>query len=83
MTTMKVDTEIKVLGFEVLSRYLGLVEAERFIALIQREKFDYTQWRQTLFAELSGEEISRQAMEYQRHKQRTVAVAEDKSEYQI
>lgn len=68
MTTIKVDAEIKVSGFEILSRYLGLVEAERFIALIQREKFDYTQWRQNLFAELSGEEISRQAMEFQRRK---------------
>lgn len=62
MTTMKVDAEIKVRGFEVLTQQLGLVDAERFIALIQREKLDYTQWRQTLFAELSGEEISRQAM---------------------
>ncbi|MDI6770705.1 MAG: hypothetical protein QMD04_13670 [Anaerolineales bacterium] len=69
MTTIKVDAEIKVLGFEILSRYLGLVEAERFIALIQREKLDYTQWRQSLFAELSGEEISRQAMAFQRRKQ--------------
>jgi hypothetical protein len=69
MTAIKVDAEIKVLGFEILSRYLGLVEAERFIALIQREKLDYTQWRQNLFAELSGEEISRQAMELQRRKQ--------------
>lgn len=68
MTAIKVDAEIKVSGFEILSRYLGLVEAERFIALIQREKFDYTQWRQNLFAELSGEEISRQAMEFQRRK---------------
>ena len=64
MTTMKVDAEIKVLGFEILARHLGLVEAERFITLIQREKFDYTRWRQNLFAELSGEEISRQAMEF-------------------
>jgi hypothetical protein len=47
-----------------------LVEAERFIALIQREKFDYTQWRQNLFAELSGEEISRQAMAFQQRKQK-------------
>ena len=68
MTAIKVDAEIKVLGFEILSRYLGLVETERFIALIQREKLDYTQWRQNLFAELSGEEISRQAMEFQRRK---------------
>ncbi len=69
MTTLKVDAEIKVLGFAILTQHLGLVEAERFITLIQREKFDYTQWRQNLFAELSGEEISRQAMEFHRQKQ--------------
>ncbi len=61
---MKVDTEIKVAGLEVLNKYLGLVETERFIALIQREKFDYTKWRQNLFIGLSGEEISKKAMEF-------------------
>ena len=79
MTAIKVDAEIKVSGFEILSRYLGLVEAERFIALIQREKFDYTQWRQNLLAELSGEEISRQAMEFQRRKPVSNTVAEEKT----
>jgi len=69
MTPVKMDAEIKVLGFEILTRHLGLVEAERFIALIQRDKFDYTRWRQNLFAELSGKEISRQAMAFQRRKQ--------------
>ena len=78
MTVARVDAEIKVLGFEILSRHLGLVEAERFIALIQREKFDYTQWRQNLFAELSGEEISRQAMELQRRKQTSGTVPQEK-----
>lgn len=78
MTAIKVDAEIKVSGFEILSRYLGLVEAERFIALIQREKFDYTQWRQNLFAELSGEEISRQALEFQRRKPSVSTAAEEK-----
>ena len=68
MANVKVDAEIKVLGFEILTRHLGLVEAERFIALIQREKFDYTQWRQNLFAELDGKEISRQAMALHRQK---------------
>jgi hypothetical protein len=79
MTAIKVDAEIKVSGFEILSRYLGLVEAERFIALIQREKFDYTQWRQNLFAELSGEEISRQAMELQRRKPVSSTAAEEET----
>lgn len=65
---MRVDAEIKTLGFEVLTQHLGLVDAERFITLIQREKFDYTKWRQSLFTEMSGEEISRQAMKFQKQK---------------
>lgn len=79
MATIRVDAELKVSGFEVLSRHLGLVEAERFIALIQREKFDYTQWRQNIFAELSGEEISHQAMAFQQRKPVTHTIAEDKA----
>jgi hypothetical protein len=62
---MKPDAEIKMLGMEILNQHLGIVEAERFIALIQREKFDYTKWRQNLFAGLSGEEISKKAMKLQ------------------
>ena len=50
LESIRVDAEIK---------QLGLVEAERFIMLVQRDKFDYTQWRQTLFAGLSGDEINR------------------------
>ena len=61
---MITDTEIKIKGFQILTRYLGDVEAERFIALIQREPFDYTRWRQEQDMDegLSLEEISRKAM---------------------
>ena len=59
---MITDTEIKLKGIQILSKYLGDVEAERFIALIQREPFDYTKGRQGLDEELSIEEISRKAM---------------------
>ncbi len=59
---MITDTEIKQKGFQILSKYLGDVEAERFIALIQRERFDYTKWRQELDEEQSLEEISHEAM---------------------
>ncbi len=59
---MITDTEIKLKGINLLSEYLGDVEAERFITLIQREPFDYTKWRQGLNEDLSIEEISRQAM---------------------
>ncbi len=59
---MITDTEIKTKGFQILSQYLGNVEAERFVALIQREPFDYTKWRQDLDENLSLEEISKKAM---------------------
>lgn len=62
---MKTDSEIKMLGIEILSRHLGMIEAERFVALIQRERFDYTKWRENLFERLSGKEISKRAMEFQ------------------
>ena len=52
------ETEIQVKGMEVLTRELGLVEAERFITLMLREPFDYTDWRKEhLFPGLSVEEI--------------------------
>lgn len=59
---MLTDTEIKSKGIQVLTEYLGDVEAERFITLIQREPFDYTKWRQDLDENLSINEISRKAM---------------------
>ena len=59
---MLIDTEIKSKGIQLLSEYLGDVEAERFITLIQREPFDYTKWRQDLDENLSINEISRKAM---------------------
>ncbi len=59
---MITDTEIKLKGFQVLSQYLGDVEAERFIALIQREPFDYTKWHQEMDDDSSIKEISRKAM---------------------
>ncbi len=58
-----VDADIKVRGLDALTKNLGMVEAERFVFLIQRDRMDYTKWRQCLFAGLSGEEISRKAME--------------------
>jgi hypothetical protein len=67
---MMVDSEIKMRGLEILSQHLGAVQAERFIALIQRERFDYTKWRENLFAGMSGEEISKKAMEFQKHQKK-------------
>ena len=66
---MRTDSEIKMSGFEALNHSLGMVETEKFIALIQREKFDYTKWREKLFKDLSGKEISKKAMEFQKELQ--------------
>ena len=59
---MITDTEIKINGFQALTKSLGSVAAERFIALIQREPFDYAKWQRTLWEDQSIEEISRSAM---------------------
>jgi hypothetical protein len=63
---MRPDSEVKMLGLEKLNESLGIVDAERFVALIQRERFDYTKWRENLFEGLSGREISKKAMEFQK-----------------
>jgi hypothetical protein len=66
---MRTDILIKHDGFQAIFETLDLVEAERFIALIKRDNFDYTEWRKSLWENLSVEDLSRKAMEY--HMNRT------------
>ncbi|MDR1493637.1 MAG: hypothetical protein LBT05_13075 [Planctomycetaceae bacterium] len=54
---MKSDVLIKREGMRVLTKYLGIVEAERFITLILREPFDYTEWQRNLYGDMSVEEL--------------------------
>ena len=61
---MKTDTIIRNEGMEILAKNLGMIEAERFIMLIQREPFDYTKWQESLFENMTIEEISKNASEY-------------------
>jgi len=63
---MKADTILRNEGMEILAKNLGLVEAERFIMLIQKEPFDYTEWQENLFENMSIEEISTKAAEYRK-----------------
>jgi len=58
---MKTDTVLKIEGMNLLSTYLGLVEAERFVMLLQREPFDYTKWQENLFDNMSVEQIHKSA----------------------
>ena len=61
---MRTDTIIRNEGTRVLMDNLGLVDAERFIMLIQKEPFDYTQWQENLFEDMSIDEISQKATDY-------------------
>lgn len=54
---MKSDIQIRYEGFQVLFANMDMIDAEKFIALINRERFDYTKWRETLFENMSVEEI--------------------------
>jgi len=63
---MRSDTVIKQEGFKALKEKLGMAELEKFIVLINREKFDYSQWRQNLFEEMSLSELAEKADKYSR-----------------
>ena len=66
---MRTDTLIRTEGMDTLIKNLGLVEAERFVMLIQKEPFDYTKWQETLFKDMTIDEIYNNAAELrQKHK---------------
>jgi len=58
---MRADTLIRDEGMRVLNERLGIVEAERFITLIIREPFDYTQWQQDLYNDITADELFQKA----------------------
>ena len=61
---MRSDAMVLKEGYAALKSRLDRVEFERFISLVNRENFDYTQWRQQLFDDLSLEELASKANEY-------------------
>ena len=61
---MKTDTIIRNEGIKLLIKNLGLIEAQRFFMLIQKEPFDYTEWQENLFENMSIEEINQKATVY-------------------
>jgi len=66
---MRTDTVIRNKGTQALMENLGLVDAERFIMLIQKEPFDYTRWQETLYEDMSIEEISQKAADHRKKNQ--------------
>jgi hypothetical protein len=60
---MHADTILRQQGMRILIEQLGRVDAERFIMLVNSEKFDYTQWQQDLFDDVSLRQLSSMAMQ--------------------
>lgn len=65
---MRSDSVIKHEGFNALINKLDIVEVERFVAILNRERFDYTEWRENLWEDISVEELSERAMIYSQKK---------------
>jgi len=65
---MKNDAVIKSEGYSALFEKLGSVDAERFLMLLSRERqgFNYTEWRQGLWAGKSLAEVASIAQELER-----------------
>ena len=65
---MMVDAVLKRKGLDVLSENLGLVEAERFISLILREPFDYTEWQEGMYKNISLDDFYRNVKNFRENK---------------
>ncbi|MCL2337814.1 MAG: hypothetical protein FWC60_10370 [Firmicutes bacterium] len=65
---MRTDSVLKYDGLRILSKQLGLVEAERFIALMRREPFNYTEWQRDLFKDVPLDKLLADAA---RHREQT------------
>jgi hypothetical protein len=61
---MRADVLIRHDGFKALFDNLDPVEAERFIVMVRRDNFDYTEWRKSLWEDLSVEELAQKAAEH-------------------
>lgn len=53
-------------GMKLLREKLGLIECEIFIATIKQSNFNYTQWRENLYEDMTLEELVSKAAEHMR-----------------
>ena len=44
-------------GMKLLREHLGVIETEIFISIISTNEFDYTQWRENLWEDLTPQEL--------------------------
>ena len=64
--TYDVQTEAIIsAGMKLLREHLGSLETEIFISKVSRKGFDYTQWRENLWEELTLDEVFKRAKKAQ------------------
>lgn len=61
---MKSEQDICHEGFKALFNNMDSVDAEHFIAIINRRRFDYTEWRKSLFEGMSIKEIIQEGRKF-------------------
>lgn len=64
MTDNMQNAAIVSAGMNLLREKLGLIECEIFISSIRQDHFDYTKWRESLFEDMSIQEIHDNAKAY-------------------
>jgi len=53
-------------GMKLLRENLGLIETEIFIINIKNKGFDYTEWRENLWEDMTTEELFAKAADFER-----------------
>ena len=58
------NSAIMTAGMKLLRENLGLIECEIFLANIKQERFDYTEWRENLYEDMSLDDLVNNAAFY-------------------
>jgi hypothetical protein len=62
---MRTDTTLQYEAMNVLLQAFGAVDAERFISMVKRDTFDYTEWRRSLWNDMTIDEVYAEAAAYE------------------
>ncbi|MCL2095798.1 MAG: hypothetical protein FWH10_02705 [Oscillospiraceae bacterium] len=54
-------------GMKLLRENLGLIETEIFIINLKNKGFDYTEWRENLWEDITTEELFAKASEFEKN----------------
>ena len=58
------NSAIMTAGMKLLRENLGLIESEIFLVNIKQDRFDYTEWRENLYEDMSLDELLNNAASY-------------------